>query len=136
ARPAGKGASNKSAQTNANRSGPFVAASAASEDGPIPALWEIVERVLEKRPELEAGKKIHVSLAEWMVDVPAPLPKGSSRNSIHQKDVCPSRALVNRALRHMSRLLPGIAWTVDLETQEVQVHLADVGRFSAFCDGR
>eukprot|EP00930_Biecheleria_cincta_P065124 TRINITY_DN5080_c0_g1_i1.p1 TRINITY_DN5080_c0_g1~~TRINITY_DN5080_c0_g1_i1.p1 ORF type:complete len:485 (+),score=91.40 TRINITY_DN5080_c0_g1_i1:185-1639(+) len=93
------------------------------------ALWHIMEQVLVRRPELEAGKKVVVPFSEWLQD----LPELDQQSRL--AGVCPTRATVNRALRQMSKRLPGCAWTVDLEKSEIQVHLADVGRFSAFCDG-
>eukprot|EP00930_Biecheleria_cincta_P065125 TRINITY_DN5080_c0_g2_i1.p1 TRINITY_DN5080_c0_g2~~TRINITY_DN5080_c0_g2_i1.p1 ORF type:complete len:566 (+),score=112.25 TRINITY_DN5080_c0_g2_i1:252-1949(+) len=114
-----------------------VASKAAKEpaDPLSPALWHIIEQVLVRRPELEAGKKVVVPFSEWLQDLPeldqhARLP-GTSESSRPS----PTRATVNRALRHMSKRLPGCAWTVDLEQSEIQVHLADVARFSSFCDG-
>jgi len=42
------------------------------------------------------------------------------------------RALLNRALRRISRLLPGCTWTVDHEHSQVQVHLSDTRKFAEF----
>eukprot|EP00931_Biecheleriopsis_adriatica_P104747 TRINITY_DN79387_c0_g1_i1.p1 TRINITY_DN79387_c0_g1~~TRINITY_DN79387_c0_g1_i1.p1 ORF type:complete len:664 (+),score=139.71 TRINITY_DN79387_c0_g1_i1:157-2148(+) len=91
-----------------------------------PIVWHVIEQVLLQRPQLEAGKRVIVSFPESLAQM---------RNQSDQKDSCPMRATANRALRHMSRRLPGSCWTVDLDKQEMQVHLADVARFSRFCDG-
>eukprot|EP00931_Biecheleriopsis_adriatica_P090993 TRINITY_DN64904_c0_g1_i1.p1 TRINITY_DN64904_c0_g1~~TRINITY_DN64904_c0_g1_i1.p1 ORF type:complete len:471 (+),score=85.77 TRINITY_DN64904_c0_g1_i1:51-1463(+) len=99
------------------------------------ALETLLHQVLLRRPELEAGKRVVVPFSEWLTDVPGLLELSEAKSAGGGKAPCPVRALVNRALRHMSRRLPGAAWTVDLEKGEIQVHLADVKRFSSFCDG-
>ncbi|CAE7922339.1 unnamed protein product, partial [Symbiodinium necroappetens] len=89
------------------------------------AIWDLMEQVLTQRPKLEEGKRVKVTLSNWLSLLPA------SRGNM-----CQRRALANRALRTMSKRLPGCCWTVDVERQEMQVHLADVARFSSFCDGK
>lgn len=103
-------------------------------DAELPMLYNIMEQILLRRPELEAGKRVQLSCEDWLSQCPqlSEVPEGSGDRRC---SACPARALVNRALRHMSRRLPGCAWTVDLENKQVQVHLADVARFSKYCDG-
>ncbi|CAE7452820.1 unnamed protein product [Symbiodinium natans] len=88
------------------------------------AIWDLMEQVLMQRPKLEEGKRVNVTLSDWLSLLPA-----------DEGNTCQRRALANRALRTMTKRLPGCCWTVDFERQEMQVHLANVARFSSFCDG-
>lgn len=135
--------------TNSEVSG-FSESTAASEDGSqngdevswlqdesegllSKTVWYLIEEVLIQRPQLEAGKRITVPFPSWVNS----LPVSSSYSWVRgQRPNCDEkRSLVNRALRTMSKKLPGCCWTVDMQAQEMQVHLADVARFSRFCDG-
>mmetsp|Transcript_46109 Transcript_46109/g.137823 ORF Transcript_46109/g.137823 Transcript_46109/m.137823 type:complete len:175 (-) Transcript_46109:47-571(-) len=99
----------------------------------LPALRDAVQQVLQHREELEAGKKV---ILECTDALPELLPAGSGTTEAGLGDSAqnPARkALLNRALRRMSRLLPGCTWTVDHEHAQVQVHLGDMRRFQDFC---
>ena len=70
------------------------------------AIWDLMEQVLMQRPRLEDGKRVNVTLASWLNQFPTLV------------SACQRRALVNRALRTLSRRLPGCCWTVDFESQD------------------
>eukprot|EP00434_Breviolum_minutum_P000997 symbB.v1.2.000873.t1/scaffold38.1/size396883/13 len=94
-------------------------------------VWYLIEKVLLQRPHLEAGKRVTVPFPHWVHHLPASSnPYSWTHGSSDEK-----RSLVNRALRTMTKKLPGCCWTVDMQKEEMQVHLADVARFSRFCDG-
>ena len=66
-------------------------------------VWHVIEEVLTHRPQLEAGKRVTVSFPQWLNDMSC----GDRK-----------RAMVNRALRNMSKKLPGCCWTVNMENQD------------------
>ncbi|CAL1151417.1 unnamed protein product [Cladocopium goreaui] len=94
-------------------------------------VWYLIEEVLIQRPHLEAGKRVTVPFPSWVNS----LPRFSGYHWERGPKCDEKRSLVNRALRTMSKKLPGCCWTVDMQAEEMQVHLADVARFSRFCDG-
>ena len=76
------------------------------------AIWDLMEQVLMQRPKLEEGKRVNVTLAKWLSKL-----SGS---------MCQQRALVNRALRTMTKRLPGCCWTVDFESQDFMLEIDSV----------
>ena len=74
------------------------------------AIWDLMEQVLTQRPKLEEGKRVKVTLSNWLSLLPA-----------NRGNMCQRRALANRALRTMSKRLPGCCWTVDVERQDCWV---------------
>ncbi|CAK9004900.1 MMS19 nucleotide excision repair protein homolog (MMS19-like protein) [Durusdinium trenchii] len=73
-------------------------------------VWHLIEKVLLQRPQLEAGKRVTVEIPEWIFD--------ATQNVAYDHSSDPRRSMVNRALRGMSKKLPGCCWTVDMENQD------------------
>eukprot|EP00930_Biecheleria_cincta_P008835 TRINITY_DN11042_c0_g1_i1.p1 TRINITY_DN11042_c0_g1~~TRINITY_DN11042_c0_g1_i1.p1 ORF type:complete len:566 (+),score=78.39 TRINITY_DN11042_c0_g1_i1:41-1738(+) len=115
---------NQCLETHSNACGSSHRHSGASKaemeplDLSSPELLHVIQKILSRRPELEAGSKLVAPISEW-------LPGASGH--------CASST--NRILRHISKLLPGLAWSHDSEKSEIQVHLANIARFSSACDG-
>lgn len=59
---------------------------------------------------VEAGKRVTVEIPEWIFD--------ATQNVAYDHSSDPRRSMVNRALRGMSKKLPGCCWTVDMENQD------------------
>eukprot|EP00913_Durusdinium_trenchii_P003117 g2880.t1 len=66
-------------------------------------VWHLIEKVLLQRPQLEAGKRVTVEIPEWIFD--------ATQNVAYDHSSDPRRSMVNRALRGMSKKLPGCCWT-------------------------
>jgi len=97
-------------------------------------LLDVVVRVLQGRHSLAAGEALEVNASLWcgrglqgdgdgigMADVSTAVPGSRARTEF------------NRALRRMSKLLPGCAWHVENCGTRAQVHVANVGEFAIFC---
>ena len=92
---------------------------------------DMISQVLAHSDELLAGKKLivrHIGMG-WKI--------ASGDVETDELYTCPTdamRFIVHRALRRMSKVLPGSAWTRD--GIYYQVHLSNVQTFKSFCQSQ
>ncbi|CAK0788958.1 unnamed protein product, partial [Prorocentrum cordatum] len=101
---------------------------------------EIVRQVLCDAASLQAGRRIVIQGSKFLsggaTSEDASAGTDSARGILGPLPLDQQRTMMNRALRHMSRILPGCAWTLDNQGLDAQVHLADMAQFKAFCKER
>lgn len=107
----------------------------------------IMSKVMSQRSDLVAGK--HVVVDSVFLAASGALPGATQQQQQQHRPPggarappprggaaarpCLSFQALNRTLRQLTKQFPGLAWSLDRQSQCAQVHLADIRSFELFC---